>query len=239
MKKTLIILIFILTEGLMYGQGFNYNLNRRYCFEYGVQIGFSQYRGEMNGFRNSYYFWNYNFAGGLFVRYNFDYDYSQTKLSKLLDKHFSMRLNVLHLNITGEDKNDDVNVSGLKIKTSINEVSGVLEYSFIKFSSSYKENIQGYPLTPYIFGGLGGFIYSIKDASTNENINQGNKFALCGIGGLGVKAGIYNGIIIDVNAGMRMCSTDNLDGNRVSGIPDIYYYFGGGLSFNIKQLKEK
>jgi hypothetical protein len=239
MKKVLMITIFNVICLTAFNQGFNYGLDRSYCIEYGLQGGLSQYRGESIGIKSAFDAWDYKFAYGVFVRYNFDYDYSQTNIDKLLNKRFSLKVNLLHLNADAKKKGIDENDEGKKWDIMINELSAVLEYSFISFSSSYKENIKGYPLTPYICGGAGGFLYNIKDAGTGKKVFDKQKMALCGIVGGGLKAGLTNGIVFDVNAQLRVTSTDDLDNMNNGGMPDMYYFIGAGLSFNIQQIIHK
>lgn len=235
MKKIIFGLIFIFSSCLLFGQQCYYKGRLGSCFEYGLQGGFSQYKGELNGFQSALGIGNFHLAGGFMFRYNFNYDYTHDFLAKLFDQRCSIRLNLLHCNTTAEK--DRYNVNGYKLKTSINEISAVMEYSFIRFSSAYNAKEYGLPITPYVFGGFGGFNYTVKDASTNIDINDGSKMAFCGIIGGGAKAALWKGVVVGMDVGLRITSADDLDGKiNVGGMKDIYYYFGANVLFNFAQI---
>ena len=120
---------------------------------------------------------------------------------------------------------------GVSFKTSIVEVSGVMEYYFL----DYKNIHSTIRWSPYLFGGMSLFHIPKEEANFWSNVHLGIPF------GIGFKQLIGKKYAASVEGGMRKLFTDGIDGvsdgsvyikNYQYGNPndDDWYYFIG-ISF--------
>jgi outer membrane protein OmpA-like peptidoglycan-associated protein len=124
---------------------------------------------------------------------------------------------------------------------------GYGEYDGMDFNHSYyKTNL--YPVDfrlmyllahksvkPYLFGGVGGMYYKVKYAgiSSAHTPQSVDDKGIAGFveGGLGIQFNMGGSSAIDINAGMGITSTDNLNFYRDGAAKDGYLFAGIGLLF--------
>ncbi len=181
-------------------------------YEAGVFGGASNYLGDMNPYYDpSSLIYKPGIAGGAFVRYNHT-------------KHLSLRLSALHGEVSGAPDNvpDNYVAAGIdRFRTSVTELSLKGEVNFLPYVAGDPSSL----LTPFIFGGTGGFVF--------KDVDDSNKFRrLSYIFGLGVKFHVTNAVSAGIDWGMRSTTTNKLDGVYLDyhgGNPknDDWYSFSG------------
>ena len=205
MKSLLYFLLSILMlfPGLIFAQG----------LELGVQVGGSNYLGDLSSNSSSIHLSETGFSGGGFVRYN-------------INPYVGFRLAFNASSISG----DDANASFESIQErNLNFRSGILEGSF-----TAEFNILGYepynlnrPFSPYIFGGIAflsfnprtdyeGQIIELQPLGTEGQGMDGREdpYKLTTLAipfGLGVKYALNDSWNLGVELGARATFTDYLD----------------------------
>ena len=116
-------------------------------YEVGLIGGGSVYQGELNPslFAVEAY-QNVNPAGGLFLRYN-------------INRDFSLQLSANYINVSGDDAKADVaerRTRNLSFKSSIGEVALQLNYNLFQFNPKGMD----LPFSPYIFLGVSAFHFN-------------------------------------------------------------------------------
>lgn len=181
--------------------------------EIGVFLGGSYYIGDLNPMGHFNQFTKP--AGGLVFRYNFN-------------PRLSARANLLFGAIEGDDSFSDSPAQqqrNLYFKSNISELSTQLEFNFL----DYAIGDEKHEFTPYIFGGLAGFVFKPQAKVNNNWVDlqplgtegQGlpgastkKKYKLMQISlpfGVGVKANLSKNIGVSIEWGMRKTFTDYLD----------------------------
>jgi outer membrane protein OmpA-like peptidoglycan-associated protein len=83
--------------------------------------------------------------------------------------------------------------------------------------------------SPYLFLGIGGIYYDVTDPityPTPKEINELSGFAGLGTVGMGIQFDWF-----EVNAGVSISTTDDLNNYKDGDAPDSYYFLGVGFSF--------
>ena len=204
--------------------------------EIGVAFGGAFYMGDMNPKLPMVMI---NPGGGVFYRLNFN-------------QHWSARANVYYLKVEGNDAYVGYNPErNLSFFSDIYEFSVQTEVNFLQ----YQAGNMNTPFTPYLFGGLGGFMFHPKRlmpggeivdlTDINQNENKETNYNLAShsfLFGAGFKFNITRFVSTGIEWGMRRTGTDYLDdlsyGNPpvFTGNPknnDWYSFFGLILSFKI------
>lgn len=133
MKKLLCCVLFVLNIGWAFGQS----------QELGVSGGGAYYLGDLNP---GYHFLMTRPAYGGVIRYNYG-------------TRWAFRITGMRGKVEGNDFISHTNeYRGLKFESRITEFTGAVEFNFFDYYIGSKKNI----VTPYIFGGLGIFIYDPK-----------------------------------------------------------------------------
>lgn len=176
-------------------------------FEVGVMAGGSNYLGDLA----PKIAWNETHpAGAIFTRHNFS-------------KYFSLRNSFMYASISGSDQNFEFNTArNLSFYSDIYELSSVLEFNFLPFG----EQVLTKNFTPYVFAGLGGFIFKPEadyENSTHELralgtegqfLNSSKSYGesqVCIPFGGGLKYNLSHKFVVSVEAGWRKTYTDFLD----------------------------
>ncbi|MDI9356511.1 MAG: DUF6089 family protein [Chitinophagaceae bacterium] len=183
--------------------------------EFGTGIGALGYIGDIN--RGVY---PKNFSLGVDVLFRANH-------SNVVSTRYSLLVGGLQ----GSDDNF-VDILGKKrgssFKTSITEVSGVMEYYFL----DYKNIHSPIRWSPYLFGGLSFFHIPREENNFLSNVRFGIPF------GIGFKQLIGQKYAISIEGGLRKLFTDDIDGvsdgsvyikNYQYGNPndnDWYYFIG-------------
>lgn len=205
--------------------------------ELGVFYGASYYLGDLNP---SKHFAMPRVAYGGMFRYNFD-------------KHISMRLNGFYGSVEANDKVIGYNKNrNLHFRSSISELSLQFEINFLPFFPG--EPASNY--TPYIFGGLGGFMFNPKaeadDGEWHELQPLGTEgqysdqypdrkpydlYAMSYIFGIGYKFFISKHFTVTLEWGMRRTTTDYLD-DVSTNYPDPSVFENNDLAENLSDRRK-
>lgn len=205
LKRTLTILL-CLTAVSLFAQ-------KRDNMEIGLMLGGTNYYGDMSDSR----FDDFNFAGGIMLRYNPNYN-------------FSIRGSVFYGTIEGDDanhSNPDVQRRNLNFNSPMFEFSGQLEWNIFGFDALGVNG--GKRFSPYIFGGVGIFKFNPKTTLDGDEVElqplgtegqgttplQGRKkYALTQVSlpfGAGIKLRIVPRLVLGIEYGPRFTFTDYLD----------------------------
>ena len=149
-------------------------------------------------------------AFGFVYRYNFN-------------NRVAIRSGLLVGNVRGDDSITQYRVErGLNFSSDIYEVSAVAEFNFFDY---YTGSTRSY-ITPYIFGGIGAFMYNPKAVYRSETYVLRNQPAegvnytpvsgllpvsVCFPFGIGVKYSVNDFIGLTLEWGMRKTMTDYID----------------------------
>ena len=219
-KITLFALIFILMTPAAFAQR----------YEIGVFGGGSYYSGDLNPgpegqFRET------QPAFGALVRYNFD-------------KHLSVRITGLHGSVQGTDENSNFNIlpgrgDYYRFESTITEVSIQGEVNFLPYIKGHMETL----VTPYIFGGMGYFMFDTTTEHGNDNhwhpeeTGDYDNYSLSYLMGAGLKYHITEYIGGGLEWGLRYAGTDYIDNVRLKGNPkqnDWYAFAGVTITFRFR-----
>lgn len=181
--------------------------------EIGLMLGGTNYAGEMTNNRHE----NYNFSGGLMIRYN-------------PNSQVSLRGNIFYGTLEGDDKN--LNNEANK-KRNLNFTSPLLEFSVLGewniFGFDAIGNKKSEGVTPYLFAGLGIFKFNPKGELNGEKVElqplgtegQGTtplqtrkKYALTQVSipfGIGLKFRLSRKFVVGLEYGPRLTFTDYID----------------------------
>ncbi len=171
---------------------------------------------------------------GAFVRYAFN-------------NHFALKGHVYSGAISGDDRNSStLAYRSLRFSTSIIELAMVAEWSPFARSGYSMTGVHRVRVTPYLFGGVGNTFartqaeYYGPPERRNEILRvpfpeQGlpTRFLIVPVGG-GIRADLFERIIVGVEAGWRPVFSDAIDGIKQNGNPgsgDWYYFTGATVSF--------
>jgi hypothetical protein len=211
---------------------------RNSYFEIGFLFGLTNYSGDL---AESTIEINETQPGfGLYFRYHFS-------------KHFSAKAHVYSGSISGDDVNSSVlNYRKLRFSSSLIEFGAVGEWQILGKERYSSTGIHEFFITPYLFGGLGLTFADAKAEfyGTPEEAEEylrvplpeeglRDKFLLIPLG-VGVRADIFDRLVLGVEGGVRPVFSDDLDGIRQNGNPnkgDWYYFAGVTISFILSDPK--
>jgi hypothetical protein len=179
--------------------------------ELGIFIGCSYYIGDLNP--TGHFGPMTQPAGGVLYRYNYNH-------------RFSFKGCLLLGNIQGDDARSNSpsqQERNLSFKSYIHELSAEAEFNFME----YKTGSAKFPFTPYIFGGIAGYMFNPEAELGNQWIDlqplgtegEGTKggpkkYRLTQISipfGIGMKFSMARRICLGVEWGMRKTFTPYLD----------------------------
>lgn len=198
--------------------------------EIGVTFGGSSYMGDLNPKRPLTLL---NPGAGVLYRQNFNY-------------HWSVRGNIYYMRVEGSDAIIGYNPTrDLSFFSDIYEFSVQTEVNFLQ----YQPGNLNTPFTPYIFAGLGGFLFHPKrllpdgqiinlfdPAQNQERETNYNVVSHHLLFGMGFKFNLTRFLSTGMEWGMRMTGTDYLDDVSRRGNPknnDWYSYIGLIITFKI------
>ena len=211
--------------------------------EVGVFGGGSYYSGDLNPGPEGQFKKTQPAFGGL-VRYNFD-------------KHLSVRFTGLHGSVQGTDENSAFNIlpgaDDYRFESTITEVSLQGEVNFLPYIRGLRETL----VTPYIFGGIGYFMFDTTTGHDDgSHWHRGetadpapadpadftppedyDNFSLSYLMGAGLKYHITEYIGGGLEWGLRYAGTDYIDHVRLKGNPkqnDWYAFAGVTITFRFR-----
>jgi hypothetical protein len=139
----------------------------------------------------------------------------------------------------------------LRFSSSIVELGTVAEWKFLGRERYSGTGIHNFFVTPYLFAGIGFTFADVKteyygdpnsefapDPSLPEE-GLKNKFLLAPMG-FGLRADIFERLVLGVEGGWRPVFSDDLDGIRYNGNADKgdwYYFAGVTVSFILSDPK--
>lgn len=115
--------------------------------------------------------------------------------------------------LSSKDIDSDVpgrELRGYSFKNHVHDFSAGLEFNFFDFDL----HESGFVMTPYIFGGVSYFIYNeiYIPVDESEIDYKDSAFAIPMV--VGLKARLYDSLILGLEVGARYTFTDNLDGSN-------------------------
>jgi hypothetical protein len=125
----------------------------------------------------------------------------------------SWRFSYNQAKITSSDINSDSHgrtPRGLNFENNIKEVSLGLEFNFFDFNLHEFEP----KITPYIYSGISYFAYDELFYIAGQQKKDYRNGALAIPMTLGIKANVFERIILGIEVGARYTMTDNLDGSN-------------------------
>ena len=188
--------------------------------EVGPHFGASSYIGELNVWRNlDQWQWKqfnqFHYDWGVLARYNYD-------------SRWSFRIDYTHGKVRACDSiaawRPDAD---LNFQSTVNDLSLMVEFNFLDYYTGHVSNV----ISPYIFGGVSGFMFETKPFTKNLLIDEiplqaqpteaisYSKYSLSVPFGLGCKMSLSKHLATTVEWRMHYTFTDYLD--DVSGLyPD-------------------
>lgn len=154
-------------------------------------------------------------------------------ISYRLTHYISLRADINGFQLYSQPANNSDQLVGFKS----NNVEGslILVHEFIS-----KSSIENYTrkFSPYIFGGIGGVLFqprAIEDDSNllSANDTTVNNFARVIPAGVGFKYYLHESINIELEGGLRITQTDDIDGNigiDTNNRNDSYFFLGARLT---------
>jgi len=213
MKKIFVLLLFLF---IITFQGFSQK-----SMEFGLFGGGAFYLGDLNPGKP---FLQSQLAYGLVGRYN-------------INNRWALRLNVMRGSVKADDEVSKANLERqLSFESNITEVSAMAELNFFDYVTGSTRNY----VTPYIFAGLGFFMFNpkvddveLKSMGTEgQNVGfDGRKayktFSLAMPFGIGFKYSLTKKLGFAFEWGMRKTLTDYLD-----DVSKTYYLDGESIDPN-------
>ena len=199
--------------------------------EVGVFAGITNYLGEFVG--TDLTLKESRPAAGIFLRHHFN-----SKLAIRGAFNFGV--------IKGDDDNfDDNRRRDFSFKSSMYDLTGVIEYSFLSKYKSDEEGVFEKGFSPYIYAGFGlvntnpSVTLANGKRLTKEELDASNMHISLPIG-LGLKFDISERMVLGAEATLRATFSDYLDGLSESGNPDeddLYWMAGLTLSYRFDTKK--
>ena len=225
--KPLSLLIFLLPTLALIAQTPSRSVPKGNYFESGFLFGLTAYSGDIS--EKSIDLAELHPGYGAYMRYHFN-------------NHFSTRLHVYSGAVSGDDAHSStLKERKIRFSSNIVELGLVGDWFLIGNSRVSNTGVHHFSLSPYVFAGA-GVTFASADAEyygppdrRNENLRvplpeEGlrNKFLLLPMG-VGLRADLFEGLVIGLEAGWRPVFSDDLDGIRYNGNPKKgdWYYFGG------------
>lgn len=210
---------------------------RNSYFEAGFLFGLTNYSGDVA--QSAIEIKETQPGYGLYFRHHFS-------------RFFSAKAHVYSGSISGDDANSStLKNRKLKFSTSIIEIGAVAEWKPLGKERYSGTGIHNFFVTPYIFGGLGVTLTDAKAEYYGEPLSEfappfplpeeglRKRFLLAPIG-VGVRADIFERLVVGFEGGWRPVFSDDLDGIRRNGNPDKgdwYYFAGVTVSFILSDPK--
>ncbi len=225
-------------------QSFSQRANNRWFshYEVGTFIGMSGYLGDLN--KSDWFSKEPHFAYGAFGRYN-------------LSPKFAIKLAYSRGNLTGRDSNyPDRAFRNFSTQTTINDISGQVEYQPWAFPMSKLPHEFEAMLRPYVFVGIGMGFTNPKPDMTNMLVIKPEiaagietdintiypRSTLVVPFGLGIKYRVAQTWTIGLEAGFRFTFSDYVDGISQAANPsktDRYKFSGVVVSYRFKRSPTK
>lgn len=215
MKRNLLLLLLFFSTNLLIGQSRS---------ELGVLLGTSYYQGDIN---KSKLFYSPSLTYGLIFKYNFS-------------NHLTTSIKGSYGKLSGSDNdfNDIENQSrGASFSISLIDVSALVEFNFLPYSSSgyIKKNKDRF--TPFIFIGIGGnYIFGTEGFENPITIPFG----------LGIKYNIFERFTLGLEWSYRKTFNDQIDGilntqdkNNTPVIHNDDWYSICGVFLTYKLFRDK
>ncbi len=145
-------------------------------------------------------------------------------------KRYAWRASVIYGKFTADDSKSSISSRrqrDYKMDNSVLEASAGLEFNFVE----YNLHKLGPAFTPYLYTGITYFRYGYKyfDAGQVQDLDQKDgAFAIPMT--VGVKARLWQFLIIGAEIGARLTFTDNLDGSNPEGSNFEEFAFGNIFS---------
>ncbi len=183
--------------------------------EAGLAGGYSYYNGDLNP---GVPFVLPKPAYGAIARYN-------------IGDRWTAKITYTHAKVAGDTTKSKPVVEGLQnFSTTIDDISAMAEFNFMKYSTGSKR----YRFTPYITAGAGFFLYNTE---INHNLTKNHNFAA--IFGLGFKYSLSKRFGASAEWRMHRTFTDNLDGQiGNSGTKDWFSVADVSLTYKIEFNKK-
>ena len=221
MKKLLIILIVLFLKNLSFGQS----------VDAGLVVGVTTYNGDLD-IKPKNIVPQVGMIGGAFGRF-------------FLNNTLAIRGQVLHGQLKADEKKyPSTNYRlqrGLSFKTQITELSGQLEWHFLKVDRGFYLEDQDPFLSFYATGGFGITYFNpksdfnepnpiIDDISVDKDFKFAHTTAILPLGA-GVKIKLFQSLVVGGELTFRKTFTDYLDGfSKLIAARSKDYYFYGGLT---------
>lgn len=175
--------------------------------EVGPHAGITSYVGELNVWRNlGQWQWKelnqFSYDWGALVRFNYN-------------TRWSFRLDYTHGRFRASDAVTAWRPEAeLSFKSTVNDLALIAEFNFLDYYTGHIKNT----ISPYIFGGISGFMFDTEPKNVEQNQNY-SEYALSVPFGMGLKLSLSKHIATTVEWRMHYTLTDYLD--DVSGVyPD-------------------
>jgi len=191
--------------------------------EYGLFLGTSYYNGDIN---HSQQFYSPSIGAGLIAKYN-------------IDKHIIIGLKGYYGMLNGNDadfNNPENQIRQASFSTSVIDISAIVEFNFMSYTSSgfIKKNNERF--TPFAFLGIGGnYVFNTSGNSNPISIPFG----------LGIKYNIFERVTLGLEWSFRKTFTDKIDGvvniqddNNYPTIHNDDWYSFCGIFVTYKVFKE-
>ncbi len=192
--------------------------------EYGVFLGTASYNGDIN---HSKLFYSPSVGVGLLANYN-------------ISRHLVVGLKGVYGSLNGSDadfKYPENQIRQTSFSTSVIDISAVVEFNFMSYTSSGFTKKNDERFTPFVFLGIGGnYVFGSTDNSAPVSIPFG----------LGFKYNIFERVTLGLEWSFRKTFNDTIDGvittqdpeNTPSIHNDDWYSFCG-LFVTYRVFKEK
>ncbi len=207
MKKRLHILLTAFCLILLGQAGSRVYAQNPKTIEVGPHAGITSYVGELNVWRNlGQWQWKelnqFSYDWGALVRFNYN-------------TRWSFRLDYTHGRFRASDAVTAWRPEAeLSFKSTVNDLALIAEFNFLDYYTGHIKNT----ISPYIFGGISGFMFDTEPKNVEQNQNY-SEYALSVPFGMGLKLSLSKHIATTVEWRMHYTLTDYLD--DVSGVyPD-------------------
>lgn len=207
MKKRLHILLTAFCLILLGRAGSRVYAQNPKTIEVGPHAGITSYVGELNVWRNlGQWQWKelnqFSYDWGALVRFNYN-------------TRWSFRLDYTHGRFRASDAVTAWRPEAeLSFKSTVNDLALIAEFNFLDYYTGHIKNT----ISPYIFGGISGFMFDTEPKNVEQNQNY-SEYALSVPFGMGLKLSLSKHIATTVEWRMHYTLTDYLD--DVSGVyPD-------------------
>ncbi len=215
MKRNLLLFLFVFSANLLIGQSRT---------ELGVTLGTSYYQGDIS---RSRLFYSPSMAYGVILKYNHS-------------NHLTTSIKGFYGKLSGSDSDfsDMENqLRGASFSASLIDVSALIEFNFLQYTSSGYIKKNKHRFTPFIFIGIGGnYIFGTSGFENPITIPFG----------IGIKYNIFERLTLGLEWSYRKTFNDQIDGvinvQDVNNTPVIHnddWYSFCGVFVTYKLFKDK